>query len=113
MTSGVRASLAQSRMRGEQGYELEARHLAAEVAGRADGPATDTVARELAETAERAAALGLRPLVAHCRMSAAELCARRGDRGHSRENLAAAAALYQALGMRLYAARAEHLAIDV
>jgi DNA-binding NtrC family response regulator/tetratricopeptide (TPR) repeat protein len=105
-------ALEQSRRRGEQGYELEARHLAAEVAGRADGPATDKVARELAEMAERAAALGFRPLVAHCRMSAGELCARRGDHGRAREHLAAAGALYQALGMRLYAARAERLAMD-
>ena len=105
-------ALAQSRSRGEQGYELEARHLAAEVAGRAGGPATDEVTDELAETAARAAALGLRPLVAHCRLSAGELCARQGDRGRAREHLAAAGALYQALGMPLYAARAERVVTD-
>jgi hypothetical protein len=82
------------------------------VAGLADGAAAEKAARELINTAERAATLGLRPLVAHCNLSAGELCARHGDRGRAREHLAAAGALYQALGMPLYAARAEHVAAD-
>ena len=98
--------------RGEQGYELEARRLAAEVAGQADGAAAEKAARELTNTAERAAALGLRPLVAHCNLSAGQLCAHQGDRGRAREHLAAAGALYQALGMPLYAERAERVAAD-
>jgi DNA-binding NtrC family response regulator/tetratricopeptide (TPR) repeat protein len=105
-------ALAQSRRRGEQGYELEARHLAAEVAGRAGAASADNAALELTETAERAAMLGLRPLVAHCRLSAGQLCARLGDRGRAREHVAAAAALYKTLGMPLYAARAARLLAD-
>jgi tetratricopeptide (TPR) repeat protein len=103
---------AQSSRRGEQGYELEARHLAAVVTGRAAGSTAERASRELAETAERAAALRLRPLVAHCRLSAGELCARHGDLGRAREHLAAARALYQALGMPLYAARVDRLAAN-
>ena len=105
-------AFARSSHRGEQGYELEARRLAAEVAGQADGAAAEKAARELINTAERAATLGLRPLVAHCNLSAGELCARQGDRARAREHLAAAGALYQALGMPLYAARAEQAAAD-
>jgi hypothetical protein len=80
------------------------------LAGQADGAAAEKAARELTNTAERAAALGLRPLVAHCNLSAGELCAHQGDRGRAREHLAAAGALYQALGMPLYAERAERVA---
>jgi DNA-binding NtrC family response regulator/tetratricopeptide (TPR) repeat protein len=105
-------AFARSSHRGEQGYELEARRLAAEVAGQSDGAAAEKAARELINTAERAATLGLRPLVAHCNLSAGELCARQGDRARAREHLAAASALYHALGMPLYAARAERAAAD-
>jgi DNA-binding NtrC family response regulator/tetratricopeptide (TPR) repeat protein len=105
-------AFARSSHRGEQGYELEARRLAAEVAGQSDGAAAEKAARELINTADRAATLGLRPLVAHCNLSAGELCAHQGDRARAREHLAAAGALYQALGMSLYAARAERAAAD-
>jgi DNA-binding NtrC family response regulator/tetratricopeptide (TPR) repeat protein len=105
-------ALAQSRSRGEHGYELEARHLAAKVMGLAGGPVADSAARDLAETAERAAVLGLRPLVAHCRLSAGELCSRQRDHERAREHLAAAAALYHTLGMPIYGARAERRMAD-
>jgi hypothetical protein len=57
--------------------------------------------------AHRAAVLGLRPLAAHCRLSAGELCVRQGNGAAAGEHLAAAGALYEALGMPFYAARAQ------
>jgi hypothetical protein len=84
-------------------------HRAAAVAGRATGPAAAGALHELAKTAERAAALGLRPLVAHCRLSAGELCTRQGHPARARAHLAEAGALYHALGMPLYAARVERV----
>ena len=98
-------ALTQSTARGEQAYQLEARRLAAEVAGRAGHAAADQATLELTQVAARAAALGLRPLVAHCRRSVAELYARLGDQVRAHEHLAAAEALYQTLGMPRYAAR--------
>jgi hypothetical protein len=82
------------------------------VAERGGGLPTDKAALELTEVAERAAVLGLRPLVAHCHLSAGEICASRGDRVRAREHLAAAGALYQALGMLFYAAHVERVLLD-
>lgn len=49
---------------------------------------------------------------AHCLLGAGELCARQGDRGGARELPATSGALYQPLGMPLYAARAQHVVVD-
>jgi tetratricopeptide (TPR) repeat protein len=100
-------AVAQSSSRGELGYELEARRLAAGVTGCAGGPAAERATGDLVEMAHRAAVLGLRPLAAHCRLSAGELCVRQGNGAAAGEHLAAAGALYEALGMPFYAARAQ------
>ena len=52
-------------------------------------------------------ALGMRPLVAHCRLGLGRLYQRIGQGGPAREHLASAATMYRAMEMTYWLAQAE------
>jgi hypothetical protein len=51
--------------------------------------------------------LGMRPLVAHCRLGAGKLYQRAGERGHASEQLIAATTMYRGFSMAHWLGQAE------
>jgi class 3 adenylate cyclase len=60
-----------------------------------------------AGTLALASELGMRPLVAHCRLGLGTLCAKMGRRQEARAELAGSIELYRAMDMRFWIGRAE------
>jgi len=56
---------------------------------------------------DRADALGMRPLAAHCHLGLGKLHRRTGDRAKAEEHLATAATMYREMGMGFWLARVE------
>jgi len=54
-----------------------------------------------------ASELGMRPLVAHCRLGLAKLYRRRGKREQAQEHLTTAATMYREMGMTYWLEKAE------
>jgi len=84
----------------------------------------ETAAHPSCLTPERAAAgyrealalateLGMRPLVAHCRLGLGNLCRLTGDRAQAREHLAAASEMYDEMDMASWRSRAGAALRDV
>ena len=88
----------------ERGNEVYARHRRAEILSEGDD-GCDEAARELRSALALANELGMRPLAAHCRAGLARLLARRGDVAGADAHLAAAAAMYDEMGMRYWLLR--------
>jgi hypothetical protein len=93
--------------RGHRGVEAWALRLLGEIASRHDRP--DAVAAEAHYGAAIALAsdLGMRPLVAHCRLGLCELCRQTGNREQARELLTAATTTYRELSMQSWLQKAE------
>ena len=95
------------RDQGERGHEAWAFRLIGEIAAGTDPPE-----REEAEIAYREAELiaerlGMRPLVARCRLGLGTLYRRLGERQHAKSRLTAAAALLREMQMPLWLAETE------
>jgi tetratricopeptide (TPR) repeat protein len=92
-----------AREQGERGHEAYALRLLAEIASRAAIPEVNNAEAFYHEAMALAAQLGMRPLVAHCRLGLGKLYERTGKRHEAREHLTAAAAMYRAMDMRFLA----------
>jgi len=101
----AREGLALAREHGERGHEAWALRLLGEIAAQPEASDAKEAERYYREAATLAGELGMRPLLARCRLELGTLLARVGDRATAREHLTASASLYRELQMD--AARAE------
>jgi class 3 adenylate cyclase/tetratricopeptide (TPR) repeat protein len=102
---GTRA-VALARERGERGHEAWAYHLLGETASHRDYADVATAEAHYASSTALALELGMRPLGACCHFSLGKLYGRAGDRRVS-EHLATAMRLFNEMGMRFWAEKAE------
>jgi class 3 adenylate cyclase/tetratricopeptide (TPR) repeat protein len=108
--AGHRA-LERATLSGEQGVELDALRVLAEIAA-AQGRLEPAV--NLYEQAETlAGALEARPLLAICRLGLGRLARRRGDHAPARQQLLAASALFRAMRMPYWLCQAERALREV
>ncbi len=97
-------ALALARKHGERGWEALTLRLLGELAvERSPAEATG----RLQEALTLATELGMRPLLAHCRLGLGEACRHAGDRARAQRETDAALAEYRALGMPYWTERAE------
>jgi class 3 adenylate cyclase/tetratricopeptide (TPR) repeat protein len=101
---GTRALVLASE-RGERGHEAWAHWLLGEVVSNRDPDVTAAETHYATSTA-LALELGMRPLVAHCRFSLGTLYRRAGDR-RATEHLTTAMNLFNEMGIRFWAEKAE------
>ena len=97
---------------GQRGWEAWALRLLADVAARAEPFDLAVAERRFAEAAALAGILGMRPLLAHCRLGQGTAYLRAGDKERAQAEIAAALAEYRALGMPSWVARAETASRD-
>jgi class 3 adenylate cyclase/tetratricopeptide (TPR) repeat protein len=90
----------------EQANEALSRWALAEVAARSDPPAVTQAQEELAAAARLCEDLGLKPLLARCWLSRADLARRLGTPAEARPHLDRAIALFETLGMTWWEAEA-------
>jgi class 3 adenylate cyclase/tetratricopeptide (TPR) repeat protein len=93
----------------ERGQHARALCLAADIAASGEEPDVAVAEAAYGRAEAMAATLGMRPLVANCRLGRGRLHRRTGDHALAREHLAAAAALFETVDMLrgLAAARVE------
>jgi len=96
-----------ARERGERGYEAWALRLLGETAAFRDCPDAARAEAHFGASMALASELGMRPLVAHCRLGLGKLLGRAGDQRAAAEQLAAAMSMFQEMGMRFSLAKAE------
>jgi class 3 adenylate cyclase/tetratricopeptide (TPR) repeat protein len=108
----ARRALDLARECGERGHQAYAQRVLADIAAGAEKP--DVAAAEAAyrEGLALAEALGMRPLAARCRLGLGLLHERAGERQRAREDLAAASAMLDAMGMTRWLAQAERGAAE-
>ncbi len=108
----ARRALDLARECGERGHQAYAQRVLADIAAGAEEP--DAAAAEAAyrEGLALAEALGMRPLAARCRLGLGLLHQRAGERRRAREDLAAASAMFGAMGMTRWLAQAERGAAE-
>jgi class 3 adenylate cyclase len=100
----VTSALALATEQHERGNEVYARHRRAEILAE-HAEESDEAAREFESALGLANALGMRVLAAHCRAGLGRVLARRGDTAGAEAHLAAAAAMYDEMGMRYWLVR--------
>jgi tetratricopeptide (TPR) repeat protein len=100
----AREALALTRRLGARGSEAHALCLAGDVASTSGAEDAEGDYREALALATE---LGMRPLVAHCHLGLGTLYRRIGNRAKAEEHLTTAAAMYRAMGMNFWLARAE------
>ena len=103
---GARA-VALARERGERGHEAWAHRLLGETASHHDCPDVAAAEAHLATSTALASELGMRPLVAHCRLGLGKLHGRAGDRRAATEHLATAMSMFHEMGMQFWCEKAE------
>jgi class 3 adenylate cyclase/tetratricopeptide (TPR) repeat protein len=105
----ARRALHLAQDRGERGHNARARHLLGAVSAGHGDPERPAAEAALGEALAEAEALGMRPLVARCRLGLGRLYAQAGQAEQAGEHLAAATAMFEAMGMTrwLGEARAE------
>ncbi|MBI2460462.1 MAG: hypothetical protein HYV61_02855, partial [Candidatus Rokubacteria bacterium] len=103
----VERALTLARERGERGDEALALKIRGDIAAHPDG--LDAAGAEAAyrEARDLAAALAMRPLVAHCHLGLGKLHRRTGDRLKAAEHLTTAVTLYREMDMGVWLAQAE------
>ena len=105
--SAAERALTVARSRGERSYEAWALRLVAEIAARRETAALDTAAGAYEQAGALAEALGMRPLLAHCRLGLATLHRRAGRWAPVPEHLAAATSMFREMDMRFWLERAQ------
>jgi class 3 adenylate cyclase/tetratricopeptide (TPR) repeat protein len=100
-------ALALAREHGQRGQEAWALRLLGEIAAHRDPPDIETAGSRYGEAMTLAGELGMRPLLAHCRLGLGKLFERAGKRAQAHEHLGAAATMYRELDMRFWLERAE------
>ncbi len=96
-----------ARERGERGHEAWAHRLLGETASDHDRPDVAAAEAHLATSSALASELGMRPLVAHCRLGLGKLHGRSGDRRAATEDLATAKRMFHEMGMQFWFENAE------
>jgi class 3 adenylate cyclase/tetratricopeptide (TPR) repeat protein len=96
-----------AREREERGYEAWAHSLLGETALHQAFPDVAAAEAHLATSAALASELGMRPLVARCRLSLGKLHGKAGDRRAAAGHLTAAMSMFHEMGMQLWFERAE------
>ncbi len=96
-----------ARRREERAHEAWALRLLGEIAARGQPPDVAEAEARYGEALAVAEALGMRPLAAHCHLGLGTLYGRVGRAAEARADLTAAAALYRAMDMMFWLARAE------
>ncbi len=99
----------QCKERGQQAY---AYLVLADIAAGGEEPDVTTAEAAYREGLAVAEALGMRPLVARCRLGLGLLRERAGERERAREDLAAATAMFSAMGMTRWLAQAQQVAAE-
>ncbi len=103
----ARRALAQSRERGERGYEARALHLLGEITSHGDPLDAQQAEGYHRQTMALATDLGMRPLVGHCHLSLGKLYRRMGKREQAQGNLRTATTMYHEMDMRFWLEQAE------
>jgi len=88
-----------ARERGQRSYEAWALRLMGEVRGRSDARDRDEALSFYHEATKLAERLGMRPLIAHCRLGLGRVNHRAGERALAHENLTSAVTIYRELDM--------------
>jgi class 3 adenylate cyclase/tetratricopeptide (TPR) repeat protein len=103
---GLRA-LSLARTHQERGYEAYALRLLGEIHSDQDPPDVENAIRYLRQAIVLAEELGMRPLVAHCRLGLGRLYRRTGKREQAQEHLMMAMTMYREMDMRYWLEKAE------
>ena len=101
------SALALARRFGQRGWEARALRLDAEAAARRESLDVPGVEARFAVAMALAAELGMRPLLAHCRLGRGTAYARAGDKARARAEIEAALADYRVMDMPYWRERAE------
>jgi tetratricopeptide (TPR) repeat protein len=96
-----------ARNRGERAHEARALHLMGKLALKREPPQFADGERDLRGGLQAAAALGMRPLVAHCHLGLGKLYRRTGKQDQAREQLRTAMTLYREMDMRFWLEQVE------
>jgi class 3 adenylate cyclase len=104
-TAGRAVVLAQEH--GARGLEAYALRLLGEIAAHSDPPTVEEAESNYHQALALAEELGMRPLLAHCHLGLGTLYQKAGREGDAQAELTTATALYQAMGMPYWLARAE------
>ena len=92
-------TLALTRQCQERGHEAYALRLLGDIAARRDPPHVEEAETRFRQALALSEDLGMRPLVAHCRLGLGTLCATMGWREKARSQLSTAIELYRAMEM--------------
>ncbi len=106
-TALARDALRLSQVHGERGSEAWALRLLGEIASQRTHLDVDETEGYYGQAQRLAATLGMRPLVAHCRLGLGRLYQRMASRPQSLEQFTAAVAMFRDLGMSVWQAQAE------
>ena len=106
-TESAGRALQLAREQGERGHEAYAIRLLAEIASRAAIPEAARAEASYRQAMALAEELGMRPLLAHCRLGVGRFYRRMQNRASARPQLDAAVALYRETNMRYWLAQAE------
>jgi tetratricopeptide (TPR) repeat protein len=97
----------------QRGLEADSLRVLAETAAHPSCLTPERAAAGYREALALATELGMRPLVAHCRLGLGNLCRLTGDRAQAREHLAAASEMYDEMDMASWRSRAGAALRDV
>jgi len=91
----------------QRGYHANALRLVGEIPAARNSPELDQAQPHYRQALAVADELGMRPLVAHCRLGLDKLYRRTGDDVKTREHLATAATMYGEMGMHFWSEQVE------
>lgn len=106
-------ALALSRERGERGVEASALRLLAEIVSATETPRAAEAEGHYQNAMALAEEIGMRPLVARCRLGLGNLYRLRSDDEKAREHLSIGAGLFRELGMHSWSRQAEAQLSDI
>jgi class 3 adenylate cyclase len=96
-----------ARERRQRGYEAWATRLKGDIASRRDRPDIEGAAASYRQAIALAEELGMRPLLAHCKLGLGTLHAEIGRREEARSELSAAIELYRSMNMAFWLPKAQ------
>jgi class 3 adenylate cyclase/tetratricopeptide (TPR) repeat protein len=100
-------ALEHARQRKERGKQAWVLRLIGEIAAQRDPPEVERAGHHYRQALALAEELGMRPLIAHCRLGLGNLYAQMGRREQARGELSAAIELYRAMEMTFWLPQAE------
>jgi hypothetical protein len=104
----ARRGLECARRFGQREVESIGLHLIADLEASGGLDKLDTRAEAYGHALDLAEELGLRPMVAHCKLGLGQVARRRGDRPEAQHHLQTALSMYAEMGMECWRVRAEH-----